>query len=114
MVQSREKQLSESQNETKLEQVQLRFPSDDLFLNQTLNIMEVRVWVDENMCMDGNKLVYWVEAKVRPYQTHMQPFIMSIQLLWPNIHGISYTISIKLGGGSLLSSVHSLVLHGLT
>lgn len=99
MVQSREKQLSESQNETKLEQVQLRFPSDDLFLNHTLNIMEVCVWVGENMCMNmcereggsvcacmnvcytvlysiiasvshcGNKLVDWI----RHYQTYMQP-----------------------------------------
>ena len=43
MVQSREKQLSESENEAKLEQVQLRFPSDDLFLNQSLNIMESAV-----------------------------------------------------------------------
>ena len=50
MVQAREKQLSESENETKLEQVQLRFPSDDLFLNHSLNIMEVRVWVGENVC----------------------------------------------------------------
>ena len=51
MVQAREKQLSESENETKLEQVQLRFPSDDLFLNHSLNIMEVRVWVGENVCV---------------------------------------------------------------
>ena len=51
MVQAREKQLSESENETKLEQVQLRFPSDDLFLNHSLNIMEVRVWVGGNVCV---------------------------------------------------------------
>ena len=39
---------------------------------------------------------------------------MSIELVWPHSHGISYTISIKLRGGSRLSSIHSLVMHALT
>ena len=39
---------------------------------------------------------------------------MSIELVWPRSHGISYTISIKLRGGSRLSSIHSLVMHALT
>jgi len=43
MVQAREQQLSESQNETKLEQVQLRFPNDNLFLSQSLNVMETAI-----------------------------------------------------------------------
>ena len=43
MVQSREHQVSQSENETKLDQVQSRFPNDTLYLSETLESMEVRV-----------------------------------------------------------------------
>ena len=41
MVQAREHQLNQNQNEIKLEQVQIRFPHDNLNLFQSLDIMEV-------------------------------------------------------------------------
>ncbi len=41
MVQARERQLNQYQNESKLDQVQLRFPHDTLFLAKALDYMEV-------------------------------------------------------------------------
>ena len=41
MVQARESQVSQSENETKLDQVQSRFPNDTLYLAETLDTMEV-------------------------------------------------------------------------
>lgn len=41
MVQAREHQLNQNENEVKLEQVQLRFPHDTLNLSQSLDFMEV-------------------------------------------------------------------------
>ena len=43
MVQAREHQLTQSENESKLEQVQMRFPNDNLFLTENLASMEVHV-----------------------------------------------------------------------
>lgn len=43
MVQAREQQLNQNQNEIKLEQVQTRFPNDDLGLFQPLDVIEVGV-----------------------------------------------------------------------
>ena len=41
MVQARESQLNQDHNEAKLEQVQARFPFDDLRLSEPLEAMEV-------------------------------------------------------------------------
>lgn len=41
MVQARENQLNQNQNEIKLEQVQGRFPHDNLGLFQPLHVMDV-------------------------------------------------------------------------
>lgn len=43
IVQAREHQLNQNQNEIKLEQVQIRFPHDNLYLSQPLDTMEVRM-----------------------------------------------------------------------
>ena len=45
MVQARECQLNQNQNEIKLEQVQIRFPQDNLHLFQPLDVMEVKTRV---------------------------------------------------------------------
>ena len=50
MVQSREHQLTQTENETKLDQVQQRFPNDNLFLSETLVAMEVRSSTFEITC----------------------------------------------------------------
>ena len=41
--QARADELVYLQNESKLEQVQLQFPSDNLFLTQTLDVIDVRI-----------------------------------------------------------------------
>ena len=41
MVQSREHQLTQTENESKLDQVQSRFPNDTLYLSESLEAMEV-------------------------------------------------------------------------
>ena len=41
MVQARDQQLNLYQNETKLEQVQVRFPNDDLHLTESIEVIEV-------------------------------------------------------------------------
>ena len=51
MVQAREMQLNQNENECKLEQVQIRFPHDLLHLFQPLDIMEVRVYALECVCV---------------------------------------------------------------
>ena len=43
MVKAREHQINQTQNELKLEQVQTRFPNDNLGLSQPLEVMEVGV-----------------------------------------------------------------------